>query len=111
MKATCFDSASKIYIQLENGKILTMLISEEGNCGSSVRDESTGKTVRVTSAAFLFMKNSIEELKKSPISFIRIKYAGEMTDYIIKREIISEFNGKKSYPQNFFIDFLNCIQD
>lgn len=110
MKATCFDSASKIYIQLENAKILTLLISEDGNCGSSVRDESTGTTVRVTSAAFLFMKNSLEELKKSPVSFIRIKYAGEMVDYIMKKEIISELNGEKSYPQNFFMDYLKCIE-
>ena len=111
MKATCFDSASKVYLQLENGKILTLLISEEGNCGATVRDEKTGASVRVTSATFLFMKNSIEELKKSPVSYIRIKYASEMVDYIMKKEMISELNGETSFPQNFFIDYLKCIEE
>lgn len=110
MKATCFDSSSKIYIQLENGKIFTMIISEDGNCGTTVRDEKTGASVRITSATFLFMKNSIEELKKSPISYIRIKYASEMVDYIMKRELISELNQEKSFPQNFFMDYLKCIE-
>lgn len=111
IKATCFDSASKIYLQLENGKIMTMIISEEGNCGSTVRDEATGSSVRITSANFLFMKNSIEELKKSPVSFVRIKYASEMVDYIMKREIVSELSKEKSYPQNFFMDHLKCIEE
>jgi hypothetical protein len=111
MKATCFDSTSKIYLQLENGKILTLIIAEDGNCGSNVRDENTGASVRITSATFLFMKNSIEELKKSPVTFIRIKYASEMIDYIMKKELISELNSEKSYPQNFFFDYLKCIEE
>ncbi|RRJ93403.1 hypothetical protein [Flavobacterium macacae] len=111
IKATCFDSTSKIYLQLENGKIMTMIISEEGNCGSTVLDQTTGASVRITSANFLFMKNSIEELKKSPISFVRIKYASEMVDYIMKREIVSELSNETSYPQNFFIDHLKCIEE
>ncbi|HEU4496853.1 MAG TPA: hypothetical protein VFR70_07350 [Flavobacterium sp.] len=109
MKAVCFDSLSKVYLQLENGKIATLLIAEEGNCGTSVRDESQTANVRITAASFLFMKNSIEELKKSPVSIIRIKYAGETVDYIMKRQLNSELNGEISYPQNFFIDHLGCI--
>lgn len=111
MKATCFDATSKIYLQLENGKIITMLIADDGNCGTTVRDEKTGASVRITSATFLFMKNSIDDLKKSPISFIRIKYAGENTDYIMKNEIVSELNNEKSNPQTFFMDFLKCIEN
>ena len=111
MKATCFDSTSKIYLQLENGKILTLLIAEDGSCGTTVRDEKTGASVRITSATFLFMKNSIEELKKSPVFLIRIKYASETVDYIMKKEIISELNQEKSFPQNFFMDYLKCIEN
>lgn len=111
MKATCFDASSKMYLQLENGKIITMIISGEGDCGTTVRDATNTASVRITSASFLFMKNSMEELKKSPVSLIRIKFGTEMTDYILKKEIVSEVNSEKSYPQNFFIDFLKCIEN
>ncbi len=111
MKATCFDRASKIYVQLENGKILTLLIAEEGNCGSVVRDETNAANVRITTASFLFMKNSIEELKKSQIALIRIRYTSETIDYIIKREIASELNGEIFHPKDFFIENLKCIEN
>lgn len=111
MKAICFNNASKIYLQLDNGKIITLLISEDGDCGSTLRDEKTGMNMRLTSASFYFMKNSFEELKKSTVTLMRVKYATETIDYIIKKEIISELNGEISNPQNFFIDFLNCIKE
>jgi len=110
MKATCFNQASKIYIQLENSKIITLVMSEEGNCGSTVRDEKSGANVRVTSASFYFMRNAFEELKKSNVNLIRIKYATETVDYIIKKEIVSELDTKTYTPQNFFMDYLKCVE-
>ncbi|MCY1500441.1 hypothetical protein D3C87_205470 [compost metagenome] len=109
IKANCFDKNSKIYLQLTNGKIITLLISDEGNCGSMVRDEAQSANIRISSGSFLFMKNTMEELERSPVSLIRVKYATETIDYVMKKELVSELNGEKSYPENFFIDNLKCL--
>ncbi len=42
----------------------------------------------------MFMKDSSAELKKSPVSIMRIKYGTETIDYIIKKELVSEIDGK-----------------
>lgn len=110
IKANCFDKNSKIYLQLANGKIVTLWISTEETCGSMVRDEAQSSNIRITTGSFLFMKNTIEELEKSPISILRIKYATETVDYIMKKELVSELNGEVSYPENFFIDHLKCLK-
>lgn len=109
IKTNCFDANSKIYLQLTNGKIVTLWISDDGNCGSMIRDESQSSNIRITSGSFFFMKNTLEELQKSPVSIIRIKYATETVDYIMKKELTSELNGDKSYPENFFIENLKCL--
>src|SRR5258705_10253054 len=39
MKANCFDKDSKIYLQLQNGKIATLMHINQDNCGSMIRDD------------------------------------------------------------------------
>ena len=56
------------------------------------------------------MKDTFEELKKSPISLMRIKYAGETVDYIFKSELTSEIDKVTYYPENYFINYLKCIE-
>lgn len=106
--AKCFDKNSKIYIQLNNGKIVTLLGLDQEMCGNSVRNNNQNN--RVLSGYFLFMKNSFEDLKNSPISFIRIKFATETIDYIIKGELVSEIDKKTYNPDHFFLDYLKCIE-
>ncbi|MCY1235539.1 hypothetical protein D9M72_481580 [compost metagenome] len=74
-----------------------------------VRDEAQSANIRISSGSFLFMKNTMEELERSPVSLIRVKYATETIDYVMKKELVSELNGEKSYPENFFIDNLKCL--
>lgn len=109
IKANCFDSSSKIYLQLENGKIITLWIGEEGSCGSMLHDETQSSNIRLTTTSFLFMKNTIEELKKSPVSIARVKYSNETVDYILKKELVSELTKETYNPESFFIDYLKCI--
>ena len=106
--AKCFDKNSKIYIQLNNGKIVTLLGLDQEMCGNSVRNNNQNN--RVLSGYFLFMKNSFEDLKNSPISFIRIKFATETIDYIIKGKLVSEIDKKTYNPDHFFLDYLKCIE-
>ena len=106
--AKCFDKNSRIYIQLSSGKIITLLGMEQETCGNSVR--TNNETRRILTGYFLFMKENYEELKKSTISFIRIKFAGETVDYVTRSELVSEVDKKTYYPENFFINTLKCVE-
>ncbi|WP_395043209.1 hypothetical protein [Flavobacterium sp.] len=108
ISAKCIDKNSKIYLQLANGKIVTLLGMDQESCGNYIRNEN--ENVRILSGYFLFMKDSFQELKNSPISIMRIKFSGETEDYIIKSELISELNQKTYYPENYFINNLKCIE-
>ncbi len=106
--AKCFDKDSKIYIQLNNGKIVTLRGIDQESCGNSVRNNNENN--RILGGYFLFMKDSFQELKNSPISFIRIKFSGETVDYIAKSTLKSEVDKKTYNPDHFFMDYLKCIE-
>lgn len=111
IKAYCFDKNSKMYLQLANGKVVTLVHIDSENCGTSLRDPKGGATNRVHSGIFMFMKDSFEELKKSPVILMRIRYGGETVDYIVKSEFVSESDGKTYKPETYFMDNLRCIVD
>lgn len=107
--AKCFDKNSRVYLQLSNGKIVTMLgISDQDTCGNSVRNND--ENARILTGYFLFMKDTYEDLKTYPVSMMRIKFAGETEDYILKSELVSETDKSTYYPENYFINYLKCIE-
>jgi len=108
IKAFCIDASTKLYLQLENGKIITLVHTNTENCGTFFRNED--KNVRVLSANFLFLKNTIEELKVSPVNLMRVKYSTETVDYLIKPEMQSELLNEFIRPENYFIDYLHCVE-
>ena len=108
ISAKCFDKNSRVYIQLTNGKIITLLGIDQESCGNSVRNNNENN--RILGGYFLFMKDNFQELKNAPISFIRIKFSGETVDYITKSELISEIDHKTYNPDHFFMDYLKCIE-
>lgn len=108
ISAKCFDKNSRIYIQLENGKIVTLVGIDQESCGNSVYNNK--ETNRILTGYFLFTKDSFEDLKQFPISLIRIKYSGETMDYITKSVLISEVDKKTYNPDHFFMDYLKCIE-
>jgi len=111
IKVNCFEKSSRIFLQLSNGKVITLIIADEGNCGTMIRDESQTSNIRVTSANFLFLINSLEDLKKYPITMIRIRYASnEIVDYMIKETLVSEMDKETYHPDRFFIENLPCIE-
>lgn len=109
IKANCFDKNSKIFLQLENGKIVTLLHINQENCGTLIRDDK-GFDNRVNTGIFMFMKDNFEELKKSPISIMRIKYLTDTEDYIVKADLTSELNGKVYHPNTYFIENIRCVE-
>lgn len=109
MVADCFNSSSRLYLQLQNGKVITMVYADSGNCGTSVRSED-GYSNRILSANFYFTKGSFEDLKDSPVNFIRVKYASVSTNYILKSSLKSELDGLSYEPETFFQRLLSCLK-
>lgn len=109
LKANCFDKNSKLFLQLNNGKIITLLHIDQENCGTMIRDEK-GFDNRILTGTFMFMKGSIEELKSSPVNMMRIKYLTDLEDYVLKKEFQSEMNNEVYRPETYFVDNLHCIE-
>ncbi|KAB1158179.1 hypothetical protein [Flavobacterium luteum] len=109
IKAKCFDSNSKLYLQLMNSKIITLSHTSQESCGTLLRD-AKGFDNRILTGYFLIKKENFVDLKNSPVSFIRIKYSTENEDYIFKKELKSELNATVSEPESFFINYLHCIE-
>lgn len=110
IKAMCFDTNTKIYLQLNNGKIFSLLYVGEGSCGTLLRDDKGGNN-RILSGSFVFSKENFEDLKVSPVTFMRVKFGTEIVDYPFKTEFTSELDKKTYQPENYFIDYLKCIID
>jgi len=109
IKSKCLDKNSKLYFQLTNGRIVTLLHVDENICGNMVRDDK-GMNNRIMTGYFMFRKEDYQYLKASPISLMRIKYATETVDYIIKKEFKSELDGIYYSPENYFMDYFHCIE-
>ncbi len=109
IKARCFDKNSKIYFQLNNGKIVTLIHVDQDICGTMIRDDKAMNN-RLLTGNFLFMKDSFESLKESPISFMRVKYGTDTEDYIYKTELVSELVKETFQPENYFIDYFHCLE-
>jgi len=109
IKANCFDKNSKLFLQLENGKIVTLIHVNQENCGTLIRDDK-GFDNRVNTGYFMFLKDNFEELKKSPVSIMRIKYLTDVEDYIVRPDLTSELNGKVYHPNTYFIDNIRCVE-
>jgi hypothetical protein len=109
LKANCFDKNSKLFLQLNNGKIITFIHVDEESCGTMIRDDNSFDN-RLTIGNFMFMKGSMEELKSSPVSLMRIKYLTGTEDYVVKKEFTSELNNQLYEPETYFINNLRCIE-
>jgi hypothetical protein len=109
IKANCFDKNSKLFLQLTNGKVVTLLHIDQENCGTMLRDDKEFDN-RVSSGTFMFMKDSFDELKNSPISIMRIKFLTDTEDYVLKKQFTSELTNEIYEPETYFIQNIHCVQ-
>lgn len=109
VKANCFDKNSKIFLWLQNGKIITLLHMDQESCGTMIRDDK-GFDNRVKSGIFMFTKENYEDLKTSPVLVMRIKYLTDTEDNLFKKEFTAELDGKVYRPESYFIENLRCIE-
>ena len=110
IKANCLDANSRIYLQLNNGKIVTLIYVGNETCGTLISGENHLDS-RITIGSFVFSKDNYEELKVSPVTFMRMKFAGETIDYPFKTEFTAEMDKKTYQPENYFIDYLKCVEN
>ncbi|MBC7641951.1 MAG: hypothetical protein H7174_06385 [Flavobacterium sp.] len=109
IKAKCIDKNSKLYFKLQNGNIVTLIPIDKTDCGTLLIDDKKLNT-RVLAGSFLFLKGSMDDLKKSPISFMKIKLLTETKDYVFTKNLKSEMDSLYYEPENYFINFLHCIE-
>jgi hypothetical protein len=109
MKVNCFDKNSKLFLQLNNGKVISLIHIDQENCGTLLRDDK-GFDNRISSGVFMFMKGSLNELKKSAVSMMRIKYLTETEDYVLKKQFTSELNNQVYEPESYFMQNIDCVQ-
>jgi len=109
IKATCFDANSKIFLQLQNGKIVTLFHNGSDSCGTLIRDDKNDNN-RIITGTFLFAKENYEELKVSPVTFMRVQFSTETTDYPFKTGFEAELDKKLYEPENYFINYIKCIE-
>lgn len=106
----CLDLNSKIIFQLANGKYVSLQSISENSCSSLYYNEEDKANVRFLNGYFAFTKPNYEELKKSPLSIMRLQFVGEKEDFNLKDEITSEITKETIEPNKIFIDYLKCIE-
>ncbi|RZJ68577.1 MAG: hypothetical protein EOO45_14745 [Flavobacterium sp.] len=109
-KAYCLNDASKIYFQLNNGRIVTLINVTGEQCSGLVYDNDEKNNIRILTGSFVFTVGSMEDLEKSAVSSMKIKYVSESVNYVIRKELQSEGTTVKYYPERYFINNLKCIR-
>ena len=106
----CIDKNSKIYFQLSNGKIYTLVNASENECDNLIYNVQEKVNNRFLNAHFLFIKDNFDDLKNYPIITMRTRLASETQDYILQKELRGEKLTGIFEPENFFIDSFPCIE-
>ena len=109
IKASCFNSDSRIYLQLNNGKIMTLFYVGNETCGTLIRNDKN-QNIRIMSGSFVFSKENYEDLKVSPVTFMRIKYAGETLDYPLRTGFVSVLDNMMYEPEKYFMNYMRCVE-
>lgn len=107
---TCISKNSKIIIQLENGKFITLINAFEETCSDLNYDTTEKNNLRILSGYYYFTKSNYDEFKSSPVSLMRIQFGSENKDYVLKASLVSETLGTTSNPANYFMEYLECIE-
>ena len=110
ISAKCMSKNSKIFFQLNNGKIITLIKAFEETCSDLNYDETNKNNIRILNTYFYFTQTNYDELKNSPIALMRIQFIGETKDYVFKADLESEILQIKSKPSSYFMEYLNCVE-
>lgn len=107
---SCINKKSKIFFQLQNGSIVTLISVTDDACGVYNYLAETKSNIRVIDSYFAFTKNNYNQLKESPISLMRIQFADGSKEYVIKDKHTSELQKVEVEPSKVFMNYLHCIE-
>ncbi|WP_322550189.1 hypothetical protein [Flavobacterium psychraquaticum] len=107
---SCLSKNSKIVVQLDNGKFITLINAFEETCSDLNYDSAEKNNLRILSGYFYFTKTNYEQFKESSVSLMRIQFGSETKDYVLKSSLVSETLGTTSSPSTYFMDYLKCIE-
>lgn len=107
--SVCFNMTTRMYLQVSNSKIAVLPYFDIEQCSKIVDFEETKEQMRSISASFLITETAANILKESPLSFLRISNNGEDKDYVIRKAILDPKFGIESYPENYFVNQLHCV--
>jgi len=107
--SVCFNMTTRMYLQVSNSKIAVLPYFDIEQCSKIVDFEETKEQMRSISASFLITETAANILKESPLSFLRITNKGEDKDYVIRKAILDPKFGIESYPENYFVNQLHCV--
>ncbi len=111
IETECFDKNTRMYLQLTNGKIYTLIHIDNSICSTRIPDLENKSNIRVLNTSFFFMKDDFEDLKKFPVAILQIRFAtGEKDSYVMEKELISKNLEVTSNPERIFIDNFHCIE-
>lgn len=111
IETECLDKDSRIFLQLTNGKIYTLLHLDKNVCSARYPDIDNKHNIRVLNSSFFFMKDDYEDLKKHPISIFQIRYGtGDRNNIVMEKELHSKSLNVSANPATVFMDNYNCIE-
>jgi len=112
IETECFDKETRIYLQLTNGRIYTLLHIDRDVCSVRVPDiESKALHIRSLNTSFFFMEDDYQDLKKYPVALLQIRFStGEKSSYVMEKELVSKNLEVTSHPERIFIDYYSCIE-
>lgn len=111
IEAKCLDKDTRIFLQLTNGRIYTLIHLDKDICSSRYPDIENKQNIRVLNSSFFFMKDDYQDLKKHPVSIFQIRYAtGEKTSIVMEKELVSKSLEVTSAPGTIFMDNYKCIE-
>lgn len=111
IETECLDKDSRIFLQLTNGRIYTLAHLDKEICSARYPDMGNNLNIRVLNTSFFFMKDDLEDLKKYPVSILRIRYGiGDQTTYVMEKELVSKNLDTSSNPATIFMDYYKCIE-
>jgi len=112
IETECFDKDTRIYLQLNNGRIYTLLHIDRDVCSAKIPDINNNKlNIRALNTSFFFMEDDYQELKEFPVALLQIRFAtGEKSTYVMERELVSKNLDITSNPDRIFMDYYHCIE-
>ncbi len=111
IETECFDKESRIFLQLSNGKIYTLIHMDKEVCSARYPDVDNKLNIRVLNTFFYFTKDDFEDLKKYPVNIMQIRYgANDKTTYVMEKQIVSKNLNVTSHPESIFLNNYYCVE-